>query len=85
MKWRLVAYAVVLMSLTLFAQCESSAVQQCSVPHWITYYSDSSHTTVVGQCGYAVCRDYTLGSWTCTGVKTAYSVESFFSCPCFVP
>lgn len=62
---RLTLAAVLLLVLALAAGSPGSAVVT-RTGHEFTYYSDASHTTVVGDCIYCV------GSSRCFGTVTPY-------------
>jgi hypothetical protein len=48
----------------------------------VTYYSDATHTVVVGVCQYPNCHQFVLGNWTCTGTVSSYGVSSNYQyCP----
>lgn len=58
---------------------QESAARSCPKTIDRTYYSDASHTVVVGSCTTA-CNRVT----NCSGVQTAFSTVETEPCPCFV-
>lgn len=61
--------------LTLAGLSQPAAMAACPDAAYVTYYSDASHTTVVGRCSHACCK-----LWTCTGELTDYYTVRTFSC-----
>jgi hypothetical protein len=72
---RLLGLAFVLM-LSILAVRPGQAFVVCNPNLAVTYYSDASHTTVVGHCGAPCC-----GTCQCTGTITAYSTSERVYCP----
>lgn len=62
--------------LSVLAVRPSQAIVFCNPNLSVTYYSDASHTTVVGHCGAPCC-----GTCQCTGTITAYSTSERVYCP----
>jgi hypothetical protein len=62
--------------LSVLAVQPGQAVVFCNPNLSVTYYSNASHTTVVGHCGAPCC-----GTCQCTGTITAYSTSERVYCP----
>ncbi len=78
----LLLLAVVLTVASLFVAPKSAKAGDVYVALKVTYYSDATHTTVVGVCQYANCRQFDLGNWSCTGTSPSYGVASNYTyCP----
>ncbi len=75
LRFRLLGLALAFV-LSILAVRPGQAVAFCNPSLSVTYYSDASHTTVVGHCGAPCC-----GTCTCTGTVTAYSTSSRVYCP----
>jgi hypothetical protein len=54
---------------------QASLVFACDNNRVTTYYSDASHTTVVGRCAGSCCD-----GCHCTGTTSAYSTSYTFEC-----
>jgi hypothetical protein len=72
---RLLGLAIALM-LSSFAVQPSQAFGFCNPNSVTTYYSDASHSTVVGHCGGGCCTPC-----HCTGTTSPYSTTQRFECP----
>ena len=66
--------------LTLLALGAMVAVPSLDAASNCTYYSDASHTTVVGQYGYDCCNNKV--AW---GIKTQFGVCSSACLICYPP
>jgi hypothetical protein len=53
------------------------AVVCCSYSYTITYYSDATHSKVVGSCTF---NEACAGDDFCSGVRSAYYVRSALRC-----
>ena len=62
--------------LSVLAVQPSQAVAFCRPNTVTTYYSDASHSTVVGHCGGGCCTPC-----QCTGTVTPYSTSQMYYCP----
>jgi cell division protein FtsX len=67
-------------SLVLFLPAKAEAAC-CGHRTTEKYYSDASHTTLVGTC----IDDECAGTYTCTGTITAYEVDSRVCCEICTP
>jgi hypothetical protein len=77
----LLLLAVVLTAASLFVAPKSAKAGNVYVALKITYYSDATHTVVVGVC-QQTCRQFDLGIDNCTGTTSAYGVGSDYTyCP----
>jgi hypothetical protein len=72
---RLLGLAVAFV-ISLLAVRPSQAFGFCSPNSATTYYSDASHSTVVGHCSAGCCT-----ACQCTGTVSAYSTSQRFECP----
>lgn len=68
--------AVLVLSILAVAVQPSQAIVFCSNNAVTTYYSDASHTTVVGRCAGSCCD-----GCHCTGTTSAYWTTQRFYCP----
>ncbi len=75
---RLLGLAAVLV-LSILAVRPSQAIAFCNNNAVVTYYSDASHTTVVGRCAGSCCD-----GCHCTGTTSPYSTTQRFYCPAVV-
>ena len=74
--FRLLGLAVALV-LSILAVRPSQALEViCDSRGVITYYSDASHSTVVGQCAGSCCD-----GCHCTGTTSPYATFYTFECP----
>ena len=74
LSFRLLGLAAVLV-LAILAVQPSQAIVFCSNNSITTYYSDASHSTVVGRCGGNCC-----GPCQCTGTTSAYHTTERVYC-----
>jgi hypothetical protein len=72
--FKLFALALALVASLLAVQ-PSQAIFFCNNNMVTTYYSDASHTTVVGQCAGSCCD-----GCHCTGTTSPYSTSYHFYC-----
>ena len=78
-----------LLAATATAPTWRAVLSSCNA--WVTtdYYSNASHTTIVGQC-HITCAQYDQeivfptfgGGGTCQGTNTAFSSRLTSPCPC---
>lgn len=71
---RLLGLAVAFV-LSVLAVQPSQAIVFCNPNAVTTYYSDASHSTVVGHCGGGCCQPC-----TCTGTTSPYSTTQRVYC-----
>ena len=71
----LLVVLLALFAVTLAALPQQAAIAACPDAARVYYYSDASHTTLVGQCWHDCCR-----LWTCTGQLTDF--WTVFKRPC---
>lgn len=72
---RLLGLAVAFV-LSILAAQPGQAFAFCLPNSVTTYYSDASHSTVVGRCGGGCCTPC-----QCTGTTSPYSTTERFYCP----
>jgi hypothetical protein len=63
-------------ALSVLAVQPSQAIAFCRPNSTTTYYSDASHSTVVGRCSAGCCTPC-----QCTGTTSPYSTSQTFYCP----
>ena len=68
--------AGLVLSILAVAVQPGEAIVFCSPNAVTTYYSDASHTTVVGRCAASCCD-----GCHCTGTTSAYRTIERFYCP----
>lgn len=79
---RLLILSVVLVAAAWLVPARSAWAGDVYVAMTITYYSDASHTTVVGVCSYPTCRYFVEGNQVCTGTTSNFGVGSNYQyCP----
>lgn len=62
-------------AVTLAGPSQPAAVAACPDAANVYYYSDATHSTIVGRCWHNCCQ-----LWTCTGQLTDYYTVRLRSC-----
>jgi hypothetical protein len=75
LSFRLLGLVVALVVSFFAVQPSQASFAFCANNRVTTYYSDASHSTVVGRCAGSCCD-----GCTCTGTTSAYSTSYTFEC-----